>query len=419
MSKLNGPQISTIIVFILALVISSLILFGCPDQITLTEINRCLFINYKIDWAKNRLDDLDKQMASAHGYKVFEIESRIYDFVKDNGKILKTLVWYPKNKYDLCPVILFSHGFSGSAESQLYLIKGLARRGNIVIAPDHLDIVNFDRIGALDRQMKMARSSTDLIGVINYIALNLIQSSVVDYFNYLNLLGTLPAQDLSSLIENGEILRQFDNLFHYRIEDIDFLIEKIGELSESDPVLRDKMDLNRLVLGGHSLGGYAAIYLARSTHPFKSFFCLSPATEAFPVSDLAKINVPIMYMSGDLDHFHDGVYRAFENTPAPKVFQNIAGGGHIIFNDRPFLYGVGLPFASEGEIGFTDDLPFDNKEDSAYGYPEQLKDYQGKALTILKGVSAFIDFYVNDDPKGLVILKSMTEDSFVAESIIE
>lgn len=419
MSKLNGPQIATIIVFTIALILSSLMLISCPDKITLTEINRCLFINYKIDWAQQKLDDLDQQMALAYHDQLWEIEKSVYDFDTGYGRVLKTLIYYPKNKTDQSPVILFSHGFSGSAESQLYLIKGLARRGNIVIAPDHSDIINFDRIGFFDGQRKIAQSSTDLMGVINYVVLNLIQNEVTDYLMLFDPLSNLSAEELAALAESGEFLRQFDNLFHYRIEDIDFFIEKIKELNESDPLLMGKMDLNRLVLGGHSLGGYAAIYLARAPHPFKAFFCLSPATQPFARADLAKINAPIMYLTGDLDHFHNNIFRAFENTPSPKIFQSIFGGGHIIFNDRPFLYGLGLPFISGGEVGFTADLPFEKNNDLTSNYPKQLGDYQGKALTIIKSVSAFIDLYVNGDKRGLIILKSMTNDSFIAESIIE
>lgn len=415
MKKFN----SHLAIFTFLLAISLLIFSGCPKVTALSEINRCLFINYKIDQAKQELSDLDKQMALAHGYQIFEIERLVYSFTKDNGQVLKTLIWYPKNKVDPSTTILFSHGFTASAESQLYLTEGLARRGNIVIAADHLDKINIDRIGFFDSQRNAAQTSTDLVRALNYIISNLIQEETVDYLELLYPLANLSNEELAELTESGEFLRQIDNLFHYRVEDLVFLTNEIQKLNGSDPILKGKMDLNRFILGGHSLGGYATIYLARDPHPFKALLCLSPYTQPFTKSDLAKINVPIFYMSGDLDDFHDNVVWSFENTASPKVFQNIYNGGHITFTDRPFLYGLGLPFISNGAIGFTNNLPFDKNNNSISSYPTQLEDYQGKALTILKGASAFVTAYVDNDGRGLAILDSMSQDSFITESIIE
>ncbi|MEK7072002.1 MAG: alpha/beta fold hydrolase [Patescibacteria group bacterium] len=415
MKKFN----SYLVVFTFLIVLSLLIFSGCPKGTVLSEINRCLFINYKIDQAKQELSDLDKQMALAHGYQVFEIERLVYNFTKDNGQVLKTLIWYPKNKIDPSPTILFSHGFTTSAESQLYLTEGLARRGNIVIAADHLDNISIDRIGFFDSQRNTAQTSTDFVNAMNLIIGNLIQGETVDYLRLLYPLNNLPAEELAELIASGEFLHQIDNLFHYRVEDLVFLTDEIQKLNESDPILRGKMDLNRFVLGGHSLGGYATIYLARDPHPFKALLCLSPYTQPFTKSDLAKINVPVFYMSGDLDDFHNNVIWSFENTASSKVFQNIYNGGHITFTDRPFLYGLGLPFVSKGEVGFTNNLPFDKNGNSTSSYPTQLEDYQGKALTILKGASAFITAYVDNDKRGLAILNSMSQDSFITESIME
>ncbi|MDO8669728.1 MAG: hypothetical protein Q7K65_05580 [Candidatus Buchananbacteria bacterium] len=406
----------TLVISILAVILISLTSFGCLDESVLVEISRCLFINYKIDYAIDKLDYLDAQMALAYDYPVFEIEKKIYSFTENNGRVLKTLVWYPKNKTDKSPVVLFSHGFSNSGESQLYLLKGLARRGNIVIAPDHLDIVNFDHIGLFDKQKNSTLSSTDLIGVIDYVILNMIRNEAANYIRYFN----LSEEEIEFLADSGELFNRFNILFNYRINDINFLLEKLTELNASDATFKGKIDFNRLVLGGHSLGGYAVIKRVFTQHPFKALFCLSPDLEPFNQNDLAKINVPVLYMTGDLDHFHDDIAWAFDNTAVPKVFQSILDGGHNIFTDRPFLYGLGIPFISGGETGFTDNLPFDKERgNSNYCYPEQLKDYQGKALTILKSVSAFVDFYVSGNENGLEILNDMQNDYFISQEIIE
>jgi len=400
------------------LITISLVFLSCPNYQARTEIERCLFINQKIEIAKNISNVLDQQMAQIHGYTVFAVGSAIYNFDLGNTQTLKTLITFPLHKYDASPVIIFSHGLGASAESQLYLTAGLARRGNIVIAPDHLDVVNFDRIGLLDDQLKSTKS-TNVIEAIEHMIISMMQAQNNSDLDFINSLTSLPTEELLVLAESGQLLPLFDEYFYYRVNDIRFLLDQLNYLNDFDPILKNKIDFDKLIMAGHSLGGATTLRLAIEDNPFKAFLCLSPASHPFTQINFASIDKPVLYLTGNWDDFYDITGQAFNFTHPPKLFISLKDSGHIIFTDRIFLYGLGIPFISGGEIGFTANLPLNkinlSLNDLAPLYPEQLHDYQGKSLTIIKAVSAFIDLYVNDNPDAARLLSQLATDNLVDE----
>lgn len=412
------------ILFPIALIFSCpLALLGCPNQTILTEINRCLYLNQKIDAAEALLDQLDEKMAIADGYRTYQVGRRVYNFASANGQPLKTLVYYPEDKTDPSPVVLFSHGLGGSAESQLYLFKALARRGNIAIAPDHIDYVNYDRIGLIDSELKSLDKKSDIVNGLAYIIIRLIESEMKPSPNFLGDLGNLTPEQFAAMVESGEMLQLFYGNFNYRLDDMRVLLGLLPEMNAADPILCGRLDLDKIVMSGHSLGGSTTLALALQENPFKAIICLSPASHPFSQENLSRIRVPILYMSGDGDTFHDEVVRAYNYSPAPKMYQSVKNGGHTIFNDLLFLYGLGIPFLSEGEVGFTDNLPIAEK--SLIGitldvdYPLQLSDYQGKALTIAKTVCAFVAAYASDDAASLALLPRTADNPLIFESFLE
>lgn len=378
---------------------------GCSPQNFLTEIDRCQDINHKIDLAKNQMADLDINQAKADGFIVYDVGSKIYDIDSLTGEQLKTVIYYPIEKLSTSPVILFSHGLTGSAESQLYLLKGLARRGNIVVAPDHHDYINYDRIGLLgdDNETHFFSAITNDIGL-------LIEALFKQSTNFFAPLTDYEIQELAS---SGDLLRQFYDTFAYRLVDMKSLLDSLETINKSDSDLSQKMDLSRIIMGGHSLGGATSLALAMTDKRIKLIFCLSPASQPFIDNDLSQIEVPILYMSGDLDDFHDYVFQAYQVSQKPKMFQSIKSGGHYIFTDRPFFYGVGLPFLSNGANGLA------KKASADKYYPEQLQDYQLKAIAITRNVSLFISAYADNNHNSLELLGETANNPFIAESYLE
>lgn len=396
------PTLEQILFYLSLLLFFLIYCSGCQVKNFGTELSRCYQINQKIDTAKAQMDKLDNKQAAADGFEIYEVSQTVYDFTSPDGNPLRTIAYCPTDKSGPSPVVLFSHGLTGSAESQIYLLKGLARRGFVIIAPDHNDYINYDRIGLLDK-----KNDTQFFSGLTYAVGQMIASMFEESTNFLS---GLSDSEIQQLAEAGELLREFYDEFDYRLTDMESLLDKLPELNESDPILAGRLDLDKIIMAGHSLGGATTLALAIKDSRIKTAVCLSPASHPFSQNDLSLIKAPILYMTGDLDGFHDYILKAYEESPAPKMFQSISGGGHYIFTDRPFFYGVGLPFLSDGADGLA-------KQSETY-YPEQLQDYQLKAMAIARSVSLFVSAYADDNQHSLELLSETADNPFIDESYI-
>ena len=192
------------------------------------------------------------------------------------------------------PVIVFSHGFHGCATQSRFLMEAFASAGYFVVAPNHRDA---SCRGGLKRLADRLR----------------------DAFQR-------PAS-------------WTDESFRDRADDIRRVIAAL----ENDERFADRVDLSRLALAGHSLGGYTVLGLAgawRSWHlpHVKAVLALSPYSQPFLVQDtLGGLTVPVMYQGGTLDF---GVLpelrknsAAFDLSPEPKYFVNFYGATHFVWTN--------------------------------------------------------------------------------------
>ncbi|MGD9682939.1 MAG: hypothetical protein AB7W16_17255 [Candidatus Obscuribacterales bacterium] len=90
------------------------------------------------------------------------VSSEIIQAKRPDGKAIKIALWYPKEALRKpCPVLIFSHGYSGGGLGQSALTSDLAAHGWIVAAPDHSDDVMAVRIGG--------KANGDLLKAINHL----------------------------------------------------------------------------------------------------------------------------------------------------------------------------------------------------------------------------------------------------------
>ncbi len=192
------------------------------------------------------------------------------------------------------PVIIFSHGFHGNARQSTFLMEALAAHGYLVFAPHHRDAVS--RQGGaswLDRPEEPFR--------------------------------------------NPEAWN--DRTYRDRAEDIRRLIMALT----TDQRFRDRVDLTRLGLIGHSLGGYTVLGLGGAwpswrLHGVKAVLALSPYCQPFLVHQtLRGLAVPVMYQGGTFDFGITPalakVRGAFDQSSAPKYFVEFTGAGHLAWTD--------------------------------------------------------------------------------------
>ncbi len=208
---------------------------------------------------------------------------------------LKVVVWAATGQAAAKkPVIIFSHGFHGTAKGSRFLMEALAAHGYLVFAPYHRDSIGL--------------------------------AGVAIWFGLPEELFRKPAQWSSKTYRN-------------RAEDI----RRLGAGLKTDERFRDQADLTRLGLIGHSLGGYTVLGLGGAWPDWwladvRAVLALSPYAQPFVVHQtLGGLKVPVMYQGGTWDYgLTVGLRKArgaYDQSPAPKYFVEFSGIGHFGWTD--------------------------------------------------------------------------------------
>ncbi len=203
------------------------------------------------------------------------------------------------------PLLVFSHGYGGYAVGSAFLAEALAARGWIVACPDHEDRDKLARLrGGRQR---------------------------VDRFAYL--------ERASAMARAG---RDFDRgSLRYRLDDLRIVLDDLL----ASPETGSTIDRGRIAVGGHSLGGFAALALCGAVRGERDAriaagLLFSPALSLFDEEEFSGVGVPTMILLGEKERgeVHGRLTRAqvldraFERLPAPKVLAEIRGGTHFSFN---------------------------------------------------------------------------------------
>jgi predicted dienelactone hydrolase len=228
-------------------------------------------------------------------------------------------IWKPKGgSSGRQPVLIFSHGFGGCATQSRFLTEALAAHGYWVFAPNHNE----------------ARCQAR---------------------------GAGPSRPDAPFREPE---RWSDKSYRDRADDIRAIIKMLRDSTR----FSSRVDLDRLGLLGHSLGGYTVVGLAGGWASWKlpgvkAVLALSPYTDPFLVHrTLSGVSTPIRYQGGTLDlgitpslKKSSGVY---DETPAPKYFVEFAGAGHFAWTNlrsstHKLILDYSLPFLDRYVRGQT------------------------------------------------------------------
>lgn len=169
------------------------------------------------------------------------------------------------------PVVLFAHGYGSYPEQSSFLTDHLATWGFVVIAPEE--------------------QATDLASV-------------------------LAGSHAPGALTAAQALQA--------------AIAYAGALDQPGGRFAHLLDLARLAVVGHSLGGGAAITLAATDHQVKTYVALAPAPGTAPTT-----HTPGLVMVGSADQIVSpaSVRATYAALPTPKRLVVIAGGGHNVFDD--------------------------------------------------------------------------------------
>jgi predicted dienelactone hydrolase len=224
---------------------------------------------------------------------------------ESRGKDLQLRVSFPAED-GVFPVVLFSHGASGSKDAYRPLIKHWVSHGYICIQPTHSDSLML-----LPREERRKYAS-----LIAYISSPYVRE-----------------QWLS------------------RAEDIRFVIDRLADVA-AESGLRDRLDASRIGMGGHSFGSQTSqliagmsLQLPDRTGRFAiadprpiAFVMLSPQGMGGTIDEQSWVGMsrPVMMATGSHDNSSKGLpytwrLEAFARVPAHDKYLLLIEGGHHDF----------------------------------------------------------------------------------------
>lgn len=170
--------------------------------------------------------------------------SRLEDYKSDGCfRKLSVLVYYPDSdgiENNTCPLIVFSHGGISTKTSNLSLYKELASYGYVVVSIDHT----------------YHSLSTEVGGKKIYIDSGYMKELITE--------------DSHSDIENSYAL--FQKWMKLRTEDINFVLDTfIRNAAEDGNSFYALINVKNIGVAGHSLGGSAALGVARQRDDINVF----------------------------------------------------------------------------------------------------------------------------------------------------
>lgn len=240
-------------------------------------------------------------------------------------------------KDSVSPVLIFSHGITGSRHLHQVLFEYLASRGYIVVAPDH----SYDCNLTIFPNGQIADYRSDITGHPDSIKIR---------------------------------RKQIDT----RSQDIYFIIDQLERIQQGS--LRSKLtgniDLEKIALGGHSYGGATATLSTHHDKRVKACFVLDSWVSPVPESVInSGIHVPFLFMGRPTweDSDYPGNYsvldRLIAHSSEPKYQLVIQETEHLDYTDIPLYSPLIKYFMDVGDLSPDECLPVINK--LVYGFLEK------------------------------------------------
>ena len=205
----------------------------------------------------------------------------------------------------LMPVVVFSHGITGTRHLHQALYEFLVSRGFIVIAPDH----SFDANLTIFPDGHLADYRSNITGHTDSVNVRTMQMNT-------------------------------------RVADISFILDQLVKIQSGkiDAQINAKIDLERIAVGGHSYGGSTATVVSQRDDRIKACFVLDSWISPIPQETIDDgIHIPFLFMGRPTWEGSDypGNYPRLDNLMAhssnPKYRLIIKGTKHLDYSDIPLF----------------------------------------------------------------------------------
>lgn len=196
------------------------------------------------------------------------------------------------------PVIVFTHGYTGTFTDYTFLFEDLASRGYVVVSVDHT-----------------------------------YEATAVEFPD-----GRLVKSVFGSHLAESTWRRDEQSLalaVSVRPRDLNFVVDELARVNgEASGPFTGKLDLTRVAVVGHSLGGLAALLGLQQEARFKAAVLLD-ARLADGRASLTK--TPVLVLAMGREHWSDEECRLWGDLRGPRLAVNLRGAEHLTPSDAVWL----------------------------------------------------------------------------------
>lgn len=194
------------------------------------------------------------------------------------------------------PVLIFTHGYTGTFTDYTFLFEELASRGYVVASVDHT-------YEATAVEFPDGRLSESVFG---------------------SHLGNTMRSDAAAM----------DFAVSVRLNDLKFVINALESLNATDAdALAGKLDMSRLAIGGHSLGGLTAVLATEQDARIRAAVILDGVVPGA----LKGTETPMLFLAAGRDTWSPDETRLWSSLSGARVAVNLRGAEHVTLSDAVWL----------------------------------------------------------------------------------
>jgi dienelactone hydrolase len=196
------------------------------------------------------------------------------------------------------PVVVFTHGYTGTFTDYTFLAEDLASRGYVVASVDHT-----------------------------------YEATAVQFPD-----GRLVKSVLGSHLAESTWRRDEQALsfaISVRLSDLKFMVDELERLNaNAGSPFAGKLDMARIAVAGHSLGGVTALLSVEQEKRFRAGITIDG-----DVSDgsVRVTNTPVLILAMGHDRWSDNECRLWSDLHGPRLAVNFQGAEHVTPSDAVWL----------------------------------------------------------------------------------
>jgi dienelactone hydrolase len=195
------------------------------------------------------------------------------------------------------PIVVFTHGYTGTFTDYTFLFEDLASRGFVVVSIDHT-----------------------------------YEATAVEFPNG-RLAESLIGSHLNDTWRTDDKIVSF--VLSVRAKDLAFVVDELERLNTTagDP-FAGKLETSRIALMGHSLGGQATLSGLQQDPRFKAGVIVDGALND---NSIDRIDRPVLILGAGRDEWSAGECRLWDSLTGPRVAVNLSGAEHLTPSDAVWL----------------------------------------------------------------------------------